>query len=471
MNTYSLLPNFWGLTTLKKFLCIILAFLLFCTPIVQAEDYMYFSSGEMALSGGIDADRMVCLGGVYYAADAQGKLWMTQVFTDWILVNTAPQNCRLIAGQTTADKLVVYAQNTLYISYDGGAFTPVKELSPDSVVRYNCGLYTAMHKTEGGFALEYSFDALNWYTLPTDLTSSVFSVLWVNENTFILKDMQTAEGTFDTILDKAQPEAIGKYANLVYDVLSDTIVDSAAYTGAKLIYADAPKNHFVYVFCEDAPGGYRYQIVRKTGGQISDVSAVIASKDLELHISGDTLFFAKDGKSVDLVCQTGPWLQLNDETAFPVLRGAASVSENVFFDSGFTTAYYCKNTIPMPLERAGVEVLLNGNYLAFDSAPQIINDRTMVPLRAIAEALGCTVEFSDATREITIRRTDGVVLSMTLGMNTATKTRADGVSATTTLDAAPVIVNDRTLVPLRFVSENLDLTATWVEDTKTVVLK
>ncbi len=456
---------------MKKLFCMFLVFVLLFVPQAQAEDYMYFSSGEMTLTDGIDTDRMAHLGGVYYAADRQGKLWMTQIFTDWILVNTAPQGCRLIAGNPKADKLVIYAQNTLFISYDGVKFTPIKELTQDTVVLYNCGLYTAMHKTESGFALEYSFDALNWYVFPAELTASTFTVLWVNENQIVLKGMQTADGTFDTILDVTKPEAVGKFANLVYDVLSDTLVDNAAYTGAKLIYADAPKNHFIYVFCEDAPGGYRYQIVRKTSGQINAVSAVIASKDLELCISADTLFFAKDGKSVDLVCPTGPWMQLNDETAFPVLRSACSVSEDVFFDSGFSTAYYCKNTIPLPLDRAGVEVLLNGCYLAFDSAPQIINDRTMVPLRAIAEALGCSVEFNDATYEITIRRTDGVVLTMTLGVLSATKTWADGMQSTTTLDAAPVIVNDRTLVPLRFISESLDLTTEWVADTKTVVLK
>lgn len=80
------------------------------------------------------------------------------------------------------------------------------------------------------------------------------------------------------------------------------------------------------------------------------------------------------------------------------------------------------------------------------------NDRTLVPLRFIAEAFGCDVEWKGETQEVKI---NGDFITMKIGSSEYTAA-ADGLSSaveTKTMDTAPVIINDRTMVPLRAIAE------------------
>jgi len=84
-------------------------------------------------------------------------------------------------------------------------------------------------------------------------------------------------------------------------------------------------------------------------------------------------------------------------------------------------------------------------------APEIINARTFVPVRFIAEAFGANVGWDPATKTVTIK-SDGKTIQLTIGKTSAT---VDGKAYT--LDAAPYIKNSRTMVPVRFISEALGL--------------
>lgn len=111
-----------------------------------------------------------------------------------------------------------------------------------------------------------------------------------------------------------------------------------------------------------------------------------------------------------------------------------------------------------------IAVNLNGSYLKFDVPPVLMNDRTMVPFRAIFEALGCTVDWDDAT-QTAIGTRNGKEIRLTLGADEA---KVDGQK--TKLDAPAALINDRTLVPLRFVSEALGADVVWEDATQTVYI-
>ncbi|MCL2839100.1 MAG: copper amine oxidase N-terminal domain-containing protein [Oscillospiraceae bacterium] len=102
-----------------------------------------------------------------------------------------------------------------------------------------------------------------------------------------------------------------------------------------------------------------------------------------------------------------------------------------------------------------IRVILDGRTLQFDVQPTIINDRTMVPMRGIFEALGANVEWNEATRTVTATR-GALTVQTTIGNNVIT---VNGVR--TTMDVAPVIVSDRTLVPVRFISEAFGYDVEW----------
>lgn len=102
-----------------------------------------------------------------------------------------------------------------------------------------------------------------------------------------------------------------------------------------------------------------------------------------------------------------------------------------------------------------ISLSLNGVPVQTDVAPVIVNDRTMVPFRAIFEALNINVEWSDALRKV-YATSDGVTVILTVD-STKMLVNDDII----TLDAAPFIKNDRTLVPVRAVCEALKCTVDW----------
>ena len=108
-----------------------------------------------------------------------------------------------------------------------------------------------------------------------------------------------------------------------------------------------------------------------------------------------------------------------------------------------------------------VSVQLNGGTVDFpDAQPEMLNGRTMVPFRAIAEALGAEVDYDSGAVTATA---DGVRYDFTLGGDTLTLSDAQtgAVLDTIALDAAPYLKGGRTYVPVRFFAEAFGLTVQW----------
>jgi hypothetical protein len=105
-----------------------------------------------------------------------------------------------------------------------------------------------------------------------------------------------------------------------------------------------------------------------------------------------------------------------------------------------------------------------GRKMEFDVPPQIVNGRTLMPIRAIAQKLGAGVDWNPKTRTITIRKGDKVIVLAVDKPNA----RVNGKLVK--LDVPPKIINNRTMIPLRFVAENLDVNVTWVAEAQTVVI-
>ena len=113
-----------------------------------------------------------------------------------------------------------------------------------------------------------------------------------------------------------------------------------------------------------------------------------------------------------------------------------------------------------------IKVTLDGQAMDFDVAPIIQNDRVLVPMRAIFEELHCSVDYTDIDgKQIITAKNDDNTISLEIGSNEMT-VNDEKVS----LDTVPVIIDDRTLVPLRAVSEALDCNVDWDGDTKTVAI-
>ncbi|WP_052329946.1 stalk domain-containing protein [Thermicanus aegyptius] len=111
-----------------------------------------------------------------------------------------------------------------------------------------------------------------------------------------------------------------------------------------------------------------------------------------------------------------------------------------------------------------IRVYVDGNEIAFDVSPKVVNGRTLVPLRRIFEALDSEITWDGATQTVTAVKEDTKVV-LTVG-----KTKAKKGDKEFTLDVAPTITNGRTLVPLRFVGEALGATVGWDGTSKVVTI-
>lgn len=105
-----------------------------------------------------------------------------------------------------------------------------------------------------------------------------------------------------------------------------------------------------------------------------------------------------------------------------------------------------------------------GNEVVNDVALIIVNDRTMLPIRFVAEALGGEVDWDQALRKVTITK-DTTVIEIFIGESNAIVN-----NNLIYLDSPAFIENGRTYLPLRFVAESLNADVNWIEDRKTIII-
>ena len=121
-----------------------------------------------------------------------------------------------------------------------------------------------------------------------------------------------------------------------------------------------------------------------------------------------------------------------------------------------------------------VNVQLNGNTIDFTDAngnkveAQIVNSRTMVPMRKIFELLGAEIEWNGETK--TVLATKGETNIKLQIDNEIAEVKRYGKTETIQLDSKPILINNRTRVPLRFISESLNKQVGWDASNQTAII-
>lgn len=124
-------------------------------------------------------------------------------------------------------------------------------------------------------------------------------------------------------------------------------------------------------------------------------------------------------------------------------------------------------------------VYVDDREIAFEDQTPIIDvsvNRTMVPLRGVFEAMGASVRWDGEARTVTIDSKDNITrLVLEIGnpvMKVLTAvTLLKYEEAEFEMDAAPVILNNRTMIPLRAISENMAADVDWDGETHTVTIR
>lgn len=155
-------------------------------------------------------------------------------------------------------------------------------------------------------------------------------------------------------------------------------------------------------------------------------------------------------------------------------QNGVNIHENMLYNAPFDVTVYAywekiteqeatKNRIDMWI--GNPKFSLNGKKIAIDAqgtVPLIKNGRTLVPIRAIVEAMGGSVEWDNATKSVKIL-CNGHTVKVTIDNYMA---NCDGQFKV--LDVPPEIIGGRTMVPVRFVTENLKADVKWDGNTKQV---
>ena len=116
-----------------------------------------------------------------------------------------------------------------------------------------------------------------------------------------------------------------------------------------------------------------------------------------------------------------------------------------------------------------IKVILNGSEVGFDVYPEILSDRTFVPVRKICEAMGYNVEWNQDTLSATISRKN-ILMTVQLNNNEIEVQNLNGVKRRYKSDVAPRTINDRILIPVRAVCECLGCEVNWDGENRIVYI-
>jgi len=127
---------------------------------------------------------------------------------------------------------------------------------------------------------------------------------------------------------------------------------------------------------------------------------------------------------------------------------------------GQFTVTYLENLLRLSVAIGGFvinDLIANEVAVQMDVPAIIVDDRTLLPVRFVADALGAVTDWNEGDRQVTLRMgTQEVTLLL------------DVDHPAIGLDVPAQIIDDRTYVPLRFISEFFGANVTWNEATRVV---
>jgi len=140
--------------------------------------------------------------------------------------------------------------------------------------------------------------------------------------------------------------------------------------------------------------------------------------------------------------------------------------ENNFKPEVIVTAKDIDNEIILQLNNP--IMLINGNKVKIDSnsnvTPVVVNNRTLIPVRALIENIGGSVNWNSGTQTVTLNyKNDEIRLIIN-------NTTAYLNNKEQKLDSEPVIINGHTMLPIRFITENFGFDVNWNKEDNTIMI-
>lgn len=117
-----------------------------------------------------------------------------------------------------------------------------------------------------------------------------------------------------------------------------------------------------------------------------------------------------------------------------------------------------------------ITVILDDKKIAFDVSPQIINGRTMVPIRAIFEGMGASVTWFEQSK-CACSTKDNITVNLWIGNDVLSRKITETSNwEYIQMDCSPIIIDGRVMIPARYAAEAFGYTVQWDSTSKTVTI-
>lgn len=398
-----------------------------------------------------------------------------------------------ISGDSAVSSAIVEGQNKdadtnkkISISISGGVFD-------SDVQAYAANGYKAIKTTDGKYVVANKISLDGVKRIRRGTTTTLKAIVEANGKTYDVADPITWASNKETVATVENGVVTGvDYGSATItatlggvtetpdttdapttqaegDTTGDGAVTDGDNTPSNTLTASCTVTVFKKSSSSSSSGGGGGSSVAKYGVTISDSKNGAVTASAAKAETGDKVILTpkadegyaldkitakdKDGKEVKLKAEkdgtysfTMPKGGVTVDTTFKQAEGAASTDK---------PAAATKTII---LQIGSTAVIVDDQAIINDVAPVIRNDRTLVPIRIITEALGGQVAWNEAAKEVTLT-VNGKEIKMTIG------------KALEKYGVAPVIIGGRTFVPVRFVADELGAVTTWDDATKTVTIQ
>lgn len=239
--------------------------------------------------------------------------------------------------------------------------------------------------------------------------------------------------------------------------LTDTVAQSVSFN----------PNNVSYLYAGTFQGGlFRKQVARTITATATEGGKVSPSGATEVPFSGEVSFTITPDTGYKVKELYLGSKRYDPYTTFKVTQITLNTTFQAVFEK---TAPEKPEKTVIILQIGNKNFTVNGQSNELDSPPIIKNGRTLLPIRAIIESLGGTIGWDATEKKVTITL-GSTNIELWIGKSTA---RVNGVEKP--IDSAnpsviPEIINGRTMLPVRFVTENLGASVGWDGATKTVTI-
>lgn len=204
-----------------------------------------------------------------------------------------------------------------------------------------------------------------------------------------------------------------------------------------------------------------YRLFRSTSADDIGISVtdfyITGNKYADVNVEPNTTYYYK---VFPVLVEANPASGIEEKLGNQIMEFTVTIGSEV------TKSEITKNFIVLQIDNPSMSV--NGKEQEIDpgrgTTPVNVNGRTMVPIRAIVEAMGGTIGWEDLSQQITLTAR-GNTVKMWLG-----KKDIEVNGTIRTMDIEPFSLNGRTYVPIRFATENLNAKVDWINSTKEIII-